>query len=431
MRASGPDAGRLVHRYFHGPVPLQPRVATYGEIVDESGQLIDRGLVLFMQAPRTYTGEDVLEFHVHGSVAVTKELLRALVAGGTRLAQPGEFTRRAFLNGKLDLHAAASVADIIEAETRSAALAAAANMSGALGREVRGLRARLAHALEELAGAVDFPDEVPEPDPARLAGEVQFVSQALRLLQAGWEPGRLMREGLGVAIVGPPNAGKSSLLNALLGEERALVSEIAGTTRDTIEESAVIGTVQVRFTDTAGIRESTEILESAGIARSRRALAEAQLPIVVVDGSQPLNRAAREMLVSTRDHPRVVFFNKADLGNHGYLQRDAAEEEGISGSVFEASSLEVLRRAIEQRGGWGESAPDGRRPHLASLRELNAVMRALSGLEHAQATLSSAQPADFAVGDLQAAFAALGELTGDVATEEMLDAIFARFCIGK
>ncbi len=409
---------------------MQPRVATYGEIIDEHGGLIDRGLVLFMQAPKTYTGEDVLEFHVHGSTAVTKELLRALLAGGTRLAEPGEFTRRAFLNGKLDLHAAASVADLIEAETRVAALAAAANMSGALGREVGTLRARLARVLQELAGAIDFPDEVPEPDRTLLACEVESVVVALHALQAGWEAGRLMREGLAVAIVGPPNAGKSSLLNALLGEERALVSETPGTTRDTIEESILISGVQVRLTDTAGLRDSSEVLEKAGIARSRRALTAAQLLLVVVDGSQLLEEAAQQVLKTTRGRSRVVFFNKADLGTRGYAGREAAECHAISGSVYDLQTLQELRAAIEEHG-WGDLGPDAQRPHLTSLRELDAVRAALVSLEHVHATLNSTEPADFAAGDLQDAFAALGHLTGDVANREILDAIFARFCIGK
>lgn len=430
MRATGADVRRLAGRHFRCPSPLQPRVATYGEILDEHGGIIDRGLVLFMQAPKTYTGEDVLEFHVHGSTAVTKELLRALLAGGTRLAQPGEFTRRAFLNGKLDLHAAASVADLIEAETRVAALAAAVNMSGALGREVGALRRRLAGALQELAAAIDFPDEVPEPDRALLAREVQWVVQALRALQAGWEAGRLMRHGLGVTIVGPPNAGKSSLLNALLGEDRALVCETPGTTRDTIEESILIGGVQVRLTDTAGIRESTDILEGAGIERSRRALAAAQLLVVVVDGSRALHEAAHQVLRTTRGLSRVVFFNKADLGTGGYTAREGAERDAISGSIYDVATLETLRGAIEECG-WGKIRPDAQRPHLSSLRELDAVRAALVALEHVQATLDSAEPADFAAGDLQLAFAALGHLTGDLANEEMLDAIFARFCIGK
>ncbi len=420
----------MARRHFRGRSALQPRVATYGEILDENGGLIDRGLVLFMQAPKTYTGEDVLEFHVHGSIAVTKELLRALLASGTRLAEPGEFTRRAFLNGKLDLHAAASVADLIEAETRSAALAAAANMSGALGREVGALRTRLARVLQELAGAIDFPDEVPEPNRTMLACEVEAVVEALRALQAGWEAGRLMREGLGVAIVGPPNAGKSSLLNALLGEERALISETPGTTRDTIEESILIDGVQVRLTDTAGMRDSSDVLENAGIARSRRALAAAQLLLVVVDGSQALGAAAQQVLETTRGRSRVVFFNKADLGTRGYAARQPAERHAISGSIYDQQTLQELRAAIEAYG-WGQLGPDAQRPHLTSLRELNAVRAALVSLEHVHATLNSAEPADFTAGDLQDAFAALGHLTGDVANQEILDAIFARFCIGK
>ena len=264
VRASGPAVRTLVARVFRGPA-LEARTATYGTILDASGAAIDRGLALFFAAPATYTGEDMLELHVHGSPVVAREVLRSLVQHGARLAGPGEFTQRAFLAGKLDLSEAEAVADVIEAESRGAALAATARLAGGVRTVVESIRAQLAMTLEHLAGSIDFPDEVPDLERGTLTAELDAIDRRLHELIAGWETGRLVREGVGVAIVGPPNAGKSSLLNALLGADRALVSDVAGTTRDTIEETIGIDGVLVRLTDTAGLRVTADPLERAGI----------------------------------------------------------------------------------------------------------------------------------------------------------------------
>lgn len=421
-------APSLARRLFAGKQPLEPRRASYGAILDERGTLVDRGVALLAVAPKSYTGEDTLELQVHGSPVVAREVLRVLLVCGARYAQPGEFTRRAFLNGKLDLHAAGAVADLIDAESRSAARAAIANLGGGLTNEVRRLRALLAALLEELAGSIDFPDEVPEPSRSELRSRLDAIAAALEILRRGGEVGRLVREGIGVAIVGPPNAGKSSLLNALLGEERALVSEIAGTTRDTIEESILIDGVQVRLIDTAGIREHADRLESAGIARTQAALAGARIAVLVIDGSQPLSPEVLDLLTATKDRARIVFFNKADIGNRGALQ--AVLDGAICGTVREHATLAALRAAIAQVGWQGET-PDLERPHLACLREIDAVNQALEALDHARGTLQAEVPTDFVVGDLQRVFSLLGHLTGDGATEELLDGIFGRFCIGK
>jgi tRNA modification GTPase len=428
VRVSGPEARSLASRLFRCKTALQERVATYGTVVDENGAAIDRGLAILSIAPHSYTGEDTLELQVHGSPVVAREVVRALIACGARYAQAGEFTRRAFLNGKLDLHAAGAVADLIDAETRSAARAALANLGGGLANEVRGLRARLARRLEELAAAVDFPDEVPDPDRGVLAAEIDAIVAELQRLRREGEAGRLVREGVPVAIVGPPNAGKSSLLNALLGEERALVSEIAGTTRDTIEESITVRGVQMRLIDTAGIREHADRLEAAGIERTQRALSGARVALVVIDGSQPIGAAAQALLDRTADRARVVFANKADLGAAGAAQLDGVPH--VRGSVRDRATLEAVRDALAQ-AAWGGELPDLERPHLASLAELDAVARSLDALAHAQHTLRAGEPVDLIVPELQLAFAALGQLTGDVANEEMLTGIFARFCIGK
>lgn len=427
VRASGPKVRALAARMLPG-ITLRPRYVQYATIVDERGAAIDRGIAIFAAAPQSYTGEDTLELQIHGSPVVAREVIRALIACGARLAEPGEFTRRAFMHGKMDLHAAAAVADLIDAETRSAARAALANLSGGLAREVSALRARLVTIVEDCSGAVDFPEEVPDPDRAALERELDEIVAALARLQRDGETGRLVREGVSVAIVGPPNAGKSSLLNALLGEERAIVSEIAGTTRDTIEESIAIGGVPVRLVDTAGIREHADRLEAAGIERSQRALESARIALLVLDGSRPLGADARALLERTAARERVVFFNKADLGDEG--ARSARLPEAIAGSVRDHAALERVRQAIA-RVGWGGELPDVERPHLASLREFDAVARALAALDAARTSLAQGQPVDLLVGDLQEAYAALGHVSGDIAAQDVVNGVFGRFCIGK
>jgi tRNA modification GTPase len=409
---------------------LRDRVATYGEIVDVDGAVIDRGLALAMDAPRTVTGEDVVELHVHGSPVVARETLRALLHAGARPAGPGEFTRRAFLNGKLDLSAAEAVADVIDAESRAAARAAQANLAGALRAAVDAERAALSAILEELAGAIDYPDEVPEPARERVGDAVDASDGRLSELVRDWERGRLVREGLSLAIVGPPNAGKSSLLNALLGEERAIVSEIAGTTRDVIEESFAVDGVAVRVLDTAGLRASDDTIERIGIERARRALDAAAVALVVVDGSRASDPDAAAVLAQTRARPRVVLFNKRDLGTAGYDARDAGERDALSGSAYDGATLEAVRRAIA-RAGWDGESLDLARPHLASARQAGAVARAREALAHARATLEAREPIDLIAPELFGAIAALGEITGAAATEAVLDGVFARFCIGK
>jgi tRNA modification GTPase len=259
---------------------------------------------------------------------------------------------------------------------------------------------------------------------------VDDVDAQLVALVRDWERGRVVREGVSLAIVGPPNAGKSSLLNALLGEERAIVSEIAGTTRDVIEETFAIDGVLVRVLDTAGLRASDDAIERIGIVRARRALDAAAVALVVVDGARALDADARAVLHETRERERVVLFNKRDLGTSGYDARDAAERDAVSGSAFDAATLDAVRRAIATIGWRGESV-DLARPHLASARQADAVARAREALAHARTTLAAGEPVDLIAPELLAAVAALGDITGAAATEAVLDAIFARFCIGK
>ena len=428
VRVSGPEVPALARRLLASKSRLRARLATRVTILDEHGGALDEGLAIAFPAPHSYTGEEMLELHLHGSPVVAREVVRALLRCGARLAQPGEFTRRAFLNGKMNLHAAAAVADVVDAETRAAARAALANLGGGLADQVSELRSSLARILEELAAAIDFPDEVREPDRGQLEERLAPILAALDRLRRDGEVGRLMREGLSVAIVGPPNAGKSSLLNALVGEDRAIVSESPGTTRDTIEESLLVDGVPIRLVDTAGIRAHADRLESLGIERTERALRTARIALLVIDGSQPIHRDAAILLERTRERERILFFNKADLGTAG--AHEFGHPDAIVGSARDERSLDLLRAAIA-RIGWGGERLDLSRPHLRALYEFDAVNAAYDSLESACATLRSREPLDFITGDLQRAFSALGHVSEQVAAEEVLDGIFSRFCVGK
>lgn len=437
VRCSGADAHVVAARIFRPatPGPLESRFVRFGHVVDAEGVVIDQAMALYLAAPSTPTGEDVLELHVHGSPVVVRETLAAAQSAGARMALPGEFTRRAFLNGKIDLSQADAVADLIEAEHRGAARAAESRLDGTLRDAVRSLRDPLDAALEELAAAVDFPDEVPAPNPASLTALVAALRDGAGELRASWEMGRLLREGLSVAIVGPPNAGKSSLLNALLGEERALVSETAGTTRDTLDGQTVVDGVLLRLVDTAGIRHAGDAIEAAGVERAQRAAAQASLLIVVLDGSVPLTQEALAVLEQTRGRRRLLLFNKADAGEAGWQQWLASpgsreSETTIFGSVLRSSDLERIKSALASLG-WDDVAPDPARPHLASAWQAQAVEEAIAAFDRVLETLQAGHPADVCVGDLVEASAALGQLSGEAVTEQLLEAIFSRFCIGK
>jgi tRNA modification GTPase len=430
VRMSGPAASAIALAACRPGRVLRPRVAELRTIVSPDGAAIDEGLAIFFPGPRSYTGEDVVELHVHGSPAVARETLLAVLAGGARLASAGEFTRRAFEAGKLDLSAAEAVADLIAAEHRGAVRGAAARLAGGLAAEVERHAAALGAICEELAAALDFPDEVDAPAAPALAARIAAIDGALAQLSEDWERGRLVREGVSVAIVGPPNAGKSSLLNGLLGVERALVSPRAGTTRDTIDETAALGGgVVARLTDTAGIRRSDDDLEAAGVARSEAALAAATIALVVVDGSQPLGPEAEGVLRRTRERPRLVYFNKLDLGSAGFEARAPQERDALAGSALEALDVARVRDSLARLAAGGEA--DLARPHLGTARQADAVLEARRALEFALETLARGESVDLVAGDLFAAQAALRELTGRDASEAVLDGVFGRFCVGK
>ncbi|MGC8486472.1 MAG: tRNA uridine-5-carboxymethylaminomethyl(34) synthesis GTPase MnmE, partial [Candidatus Baltobacteraceae bacterium] len=356
-----------------------------------------------------------------------RELVRAAIACGARQAEPGEFTRRAFLAGKLDLDGVGAIGDLIAAETASAARAALANLGGALRAQVARMRATLREPLERLAASIDFPDEVDEPAREPLAAMLGELESELVRLQRDGEVGRVLREGVNLAIVGPPNAGKSSLLNAFLGEERAIVSELPGTTRDSIEERFIVEGVAVRAVDTAGIRAHADRIEALGIERSQRAFESARILLLVLDASTPLSEQAETLLARSEGRARIVFFNKADLGTSAVR---AVSGIAVIGSTCWPQSLHELRAAIA-RVGWGSAHPDLERAHLAFGGQFDAVARGLEALRSARSSLAAGAPLDLVGNDLRLVDAALAQLSPAEASEELLESIFARFCIGK
>ncbi len=409
-----------------------------GEIRDPASQeRLDEALAVSFGAPNSYTGEDVVELHVHGGAGVVAACLSAVLATGVRLAGPGEFTRRAFLNGRMDLAQAEAVADLIGSESALAARAAAARLAGALGRALRELRSQLLNALSEIEAHVDYPDEVPLPDMAALIEALTTQRARVAELLAGAGPATALRDGISCAIAGPPNAGKSSLLNALVDAPRAIVSNVPGTTRDIVEERVALDGVTLRLQDTAGLRGAADAIEAQGVSRARLAIAAATLVIVVIDASAAPSGDALQTLQATRDCPRIIVANKSDLGTAGVAPlRAAATADGsrpnafISGSVLQAQTIGELRREIA-RLGWGGAVVDPQSTLVASGRQIEALRRADESLEAALATASSGLPVDLIAGDLRSAMAAFAQLTGEDAAEAVLDDIFARFCVGK
>ncbi len=435
VRLSGPQARPIAERLLADGAALKSHTLHYGHLHDADGTLIDEVMVAWMQAPRSYTREDVVEISGHGGAANMQRILQAVLRAGARSAEAGEFTLRAFVNGRLDLTQAEAVLDIITAQTRPALDAALGQLGGRLSDEVRAARALLLAALAHIEASLDFPeDDVPAPNvQPQLA---QAAAIVVRLLDSA-RAGIIYRQGLRCAIVGRPNVGKSSLLNALLGVERAIVTPIAGTTRDTVEESASIAGIPVALIDTAGLNAgATDMVEQIGIERSRRALASADLVLLTLDASQPLTEADHEVIATLREagveQRLIIALNKSDLPTQldEHNLRDMLPDVPLAYTAALTGDTTALERAIVAAALGGTQPLAANAPLVTSARHRDALARAAESIVTAQAAVGSVPPDLLAV-DIRAALNALGEITGETVGEDLLDQIFSKFCIGK
>ena len=440
VRVSGEGCFALCDKVFRAangrPFSEQPsHKMAFGEMLDARGRVIDQGLAVRFPGPHSYTGEDSAEFHCHGSPVVLRELLDALFAAGARQAKAGEFTQRAFLNGRLDLTQAEAVIDLIDAETAAAARNAAAQLDGGLRRVLEPIQDALLDITSRFYAVVDYPDEdIEDIRPEQVAEALSSAEAQFTALLATCQRGKVLKSGVRTAIVGRPNAGKSSLLNALAGYERAIVTDIPGTTRDTVEESVLCGGVLLRLIDTAGIRDTADIVEQKGVERSRKALGSADLVLAVVDGSVPLTAEDLEVLRLAAESPRwIAVFSKCDLWD------TRARSVGIVGSPAPAASvtlssvtgegLDELEAAVAALFPAGDPKEAG--SLLTDQRQEEAVRRARDAVRRAQDALNSGLTPDAVLTDAEEALDALGELTGRTAKEEIVSRIFSRFCVGK
>jgi tRNA modification GTPase len=435
IRLSGKEALAIANKVF---VPGGKSSSTisaaathtihYGHVV-QNGHSIDEVLAAVMRAPRTFTREDVVEFTCHGGVLTAKMVLDAVLAGGARAADAGEFTKRAFLNGRIDLTQAEAVADLIAARTELAVAAANEQLAGKLSHRINEVRDQMMLTLAHIEAHIDFPDEDISPDTheqllGRLRHAVAFMDQLLRTAQEG----QVLRRGVRAAIIGRPNAGKSSLLNQLLGHDRAIVSTIPGTTRDTIEETANIRGIPVVFIDTAGLREAGDEIEAEGIKRSRTSFERAELILHVLDNSEPFTGADENYLRESEAKKRIVVRNKTDLPRR--LEFAPTDAPVVEVSCTTGAGLEALKDAIKGLVWSGEIQADMLQVMINS-RHQDALRRAREATENTIAALADGQTLEIAAMELRIATNAIGEVVGKTTTEDLLDSIFSQFCIGK
>ncbi len=403
----------------------------YGYIRDpQTHKLVDEALLLLMLQPRSYTREDVVEFHCHGGIIAVQEVLQLCVALGARLAQPGEFTLRAFLNGRIDLTQAESIAELVSAQSKAASQVALAGLQGKLSSPIRNLRTICLDILAEVEARIDFEDDLPPLNEPEIRQQLQSVLQEVERILATAEQGELLRSGLKVAIVGCPNVGKSSLLNAWSKSDRAIVTDLPGTTRDTIESTLVVGGIPIRVLDTAGIRDTADRVEQIGVERSRSAASAADLILLTIDATMGWTPAEQEIYTQVKHRPLILVINKTDLASSQSIAYPQGIEKIVCTSAARNQGIEDLEGAILSLVSTGSIAAENSEIAV-NQRQTSALTRAKTSLEQVQETVSNRLPLDFWTIDLRGAIQALGEITGEEVTESVLDRIFSRFCIGK
>jgi tRNA modification GTPase len=438
IRISGPAAVEIVANLFRSKSDLR-KVPThtvhYGKIVDPvQNRVLDEVLVTVMRGPRSYTAEDVVEVSTHGGLIAVKSVLELILRSGVRMAEPGEFTKRAFLNGRIDLTQAEAVMDLIRSRSERAFQLARKQAEGKLSKQIIPLRQKLITLLAHVEVNIDYPEhDTPEMTAAEIRNTCSEVLDRIHALLQTADEGKILREGITTAIVGRPNAGKSSLLNALAGEHKAIVTDIPGTTRDIVEETVTLGGIPLRLLDTAGIRETSDVVEKIGVERSYHVLGEADLILLVINQHESLHDDERDLLLKLRDRPTIVVVNKIDLPKKTDLsevEQTYGQDRIVYVSAKEGTGLEDLARAVTRMFFSGKvEASD--LTYVSNARHIAALHRAKNALEDAMRAADSDMPIDLIQIDLSAAWEALGEILGDSAGESLLDQIFSQFCLGK
>lgn len=437
VRISGPDAYAVGDKIFKSKsaVPLKERrdrSIQYGTIVDENGTCIDEVLALIMKGPHSYTAEDVLEIQCHGGREALESILQLILRSGARMANPGEFTERAFVNGRIDLAQAEAVMDVIQAKSRAGLTSAVSQLEGRLSKVINKIRKELTELVTRLEVMIDYPEEdledIAVPD---VSGALQEMQEKLQHMLEESQNGRMIRDGVMAAIAGTPNAGKSSLLNRLLQEERAIVTDVPGTTRDVLEEWITLRGVPVCLVDTAGIRETDDTVEKIGVSRARRYLDRADIILAVIDGSRPLTDEDKDILQSAADKNVIIVLNKTDLPS--VMTSQDLSTYGFPICPISASTgdgLEELKDRLLQevlKGGF----TDGPSALLTNTRHIELVRQSAEALERAWQSLQDGMPLDCAVIDIRQAWDTLGSITGDTVHDDIVEEIFSRFCLGK
>lgn len=431
VRLSGSDALSIAKKVFQGKDldKVASHTINYGHIFDKD-RLVDEVMLSVMKAPKTFTREDLVEINTHGGIAVTQEILQLLLRSGARLAESGEFTKRAFLNGRIDLAQAESVMDLIRAKTDQAANIAVKQLDGSLSNLINNIRQEILESLAQVEVNIDYPeyDDVETMTSQMLLEKTAHFEQLLETLLATAKRGKILREGLRTAIIGRPNVGKSSLLNQLLREEKAIVTDIAGTTRDVITEFANIGGVPLELIDTAGIRETEDVVEKIGVERSQKALEEADLVLLVLDASSPLTPKDLELLELSSATNRIILLNKTDLPEK--IELEKLPEDFIRISALKNENLDAVEKQIRALFFSGEiEAKDA--TTLSNARHIGLVEQALDALKEANRGLAMGLPVDLIQVDITRCWQLLGEITGEAAPDELITQLFSQFCLGK
>lgn len=440
IRVSGPEACDVVNRLFHSKqsVPLgdrQTRTIHYGHIVHpKTGKTLDEVIVVLMKGPHSYTAEDVVEIQCHGGFVSVREILKVLLSEGVRQAEEGEFTKRAFLNGRIDLTQAEAIIDIIDAKTEQSLEVAVNQLDGTLSKYIRALRDELIAMIAHLEVTIDYPEEdIEEVSAQEVRTGLAPILEKMDTLLATAQRGKLLRDGVMVSIIGRPNAGKSSLMNALLREDRAIVTNIPGTTRDSIEEFLTIQGIPVRLIDTAGIRETEDIVESMGVEKARQYLDKADVVVLVIDGSKPLEPEEQELLQLITNRPSIIFLNKADKVQCVSKEEIAALgtfTEIVTISAAQGEGMDEMARVITSlvQGGSVQASHEAM---LSNVRHITLMEQAKVSLDQSILAIDSGMPIDLIVTDIRAAWELLGDITGESLRESMVDELFKRFCLGK